>query len=407
MTKGVQMTGQTAFSPAVLPGVEAFAAGVAEEYRGARAGLVTALSAVDASLEPTLDRLRALDSIRLAALFAPEHGLHGAQPAGQQVEAAVDRRTGLPVHSLYGERKRPAPEQLRGLDLLIIDLPDAGCRFWTFLYTMAYCLEAAAELELQTVVLDRPNPIGGDRIEGNVLDPAFKSFVGMYPIPIRTGLTAGEAAHLFNTEFGIGAPLRVVRCEGWNRRMHFPDTGLPFVPPSPNTPTYETLALYPGTCLVEGTNVSEGRGTAHPFRIAGAPWIDGHRLAADLNERGLPGVRFRPVHFVPTASKHQGSHCQGVYIHILDPDPFSPVEVGVHLLHALKHHDPSSFEWLRGEPPFIDLLAGADQLRLRIDAGDEPDEILRDWDLQRREFAPIWRRALLYPNEEREAAGMG
>lgn len=338
-------------SESVLLGIDVLAAEGFERLRGARVGLVAGAASVDRHLVSVIDRLIAADGVDVAALFGAEHGLRGEAQAGVPVDDAVDPETGLPVYSLYGQNKRPRPASLACLDALVIDLVDAGCRYWTFLYTMSYCLEAAAAAGITVIVLDRPNPITGSRVEGNLLDPAFSSFVGRYPLPIRTGLTFGEAARLFNQAFGIGARLEIVPCQGWRRTQWYDETGLTFVPPSPNTPTLETLVLYPGTCLVEGTNLSEGRGTTHPFRWIGAPWIDGVRLARELNGRGLPGVAFRPVFFTPTFSKHAGTLCAGVEPHVLDPEAFRPVRTGLHLLDALYRQAPERWAWVGEERP--------------------------------------------------------
>lgn len=387
-------------TPRVLPGIDVLFESHLHLVEGARIGLVAVPAAVDAQLVNVIDRLYAAPSVQLHALFGPEHGVRGDAQAGQHVEDSQDDVTGLPVYSLYGSQRKPQAHMLEGLDVLVVDLFDAGCRYWTFLYTMAYCLEAAAEHDKRVVVLDRPNPITGTRIEGNVLDSEFASFVGMYPIPIRTGMTLGEAALLFNRHFGIGADLHVVPCAGWQRDMWYDQTGLSFVPPSPNTPTLDTLTLYPGTCLIEGTTLSEGRGTTRPFEMIGAPWVNAYRLAAAMNERNLPGIRCRPVFFVPTFSKHQGQLCQGVQLHLADRDQVDAVAVGVHLLHALKEQNPAAFAWRppyrEGGRSFIDLLAGTDQLRHALDAGSDPDSILKEWEVTRQSFLHTREEFLLY-----------
>lgn len=384
----------------VLPGIEVLLQESLTLLQGANVGLVAGPASVDASLNSVIDRLQASDGVQLTALFGAEHGVRGDAQAGELVQDETDPVTGLPVHSLYGSQKKPTAEMLQGIDLIIVDLLDVGCRYWTFLYTMAYVLQAAAEHQKRVIVLDRPNPIAGIKVEGNILNPAFSSFVGLYPIAMRTGMTLGEAALLFNKEFGIGADLHVVPCRGWERAMWFDETGLPFVPPSPNTPTMDTITLYPGTCLVEGTTLSEGRGTTRPFEQIGAPWVDARRLADALNERNLPGVRFRPAYFVPTFSKHQGAKCNGVQIHITDHAQVQAVSVGLHLLHALREQSPNDFAW---RPPyrdggrhFVDLLAGSDDLRLSLDAGEDPEDILRRWDAERAAFEEKREHYLLY-----------
>lgn len=388
------------YTPAVLPGISVLLRERLQTLRGARVGVVAGPASVAPDLSHVIDLLCRAEGVQVTALFGAEHGVRGDAQAGVTVADETDPATGLPVYSLYGQTKRPTAEMLRNVDVLVVDLFDVGCRYWTFLYTTAYVLQAAAEHGKRVVVLDRPNPLGGTVTEGNILDPAFASFVGLYPIPIRTGLTLGEAARLFNTAFGIGADLEVIPCQGWRRTMDFTQTGLPFVPPSPNTPTPDTLTLYPGTCLLEGTTVSEGRGTTRPFEIIGAPWIDARRLADALNERNLPGVRFRPAYFVPTFGKHQGTRCAGVQIHIMDRAAVRAVTVGVHLLHVLRTLYPGDFAW---RPPqreggryFIDLLAGTDRLRLDIDAGKDPDAILAAWEAERAAFEKTRAAHLLY-----------
>lgn len=384
----------------VLPGIEVLIRDFLPLIQEARVGLVAGPASIDPALNNIIDRLQACEDVRLTALYAAEHGVRGDAQAGEVVLDETDPTTGLPVFSLYGEQKKPTAEMLENIDVLIVDLTDAGCRYWTFLYTMAYCLQAAKEHGKRIIVLDRPNPISGEAVEGNILDPDFSSFVGLYPIPMRTGLTMGEAANLFNDEFGIGADLHVVPCHGWQRDMWFDATGLPFVPPSPNMPTLDTLTLYPGTCLFEGTTLSEGRGTTRPFEFIGAPWLDAKQLADALNERQLPGVAFRPVYFVPTFSKHKGEQCSGVQVHITEHAAVHAVTVGLHLLQAVREQSPSDFSWRppyrEGGRHFIDLLAGSDELRQAIDAGEEPDAILQRWEPERKAFEEIRQKYLLY-----------
>lgn len=385
----------------VLPGIDVLLESEIERFKGLRLGLITHPAGVDRALRSTVDLLVRHPGVKLAALFGPEHGLRGDAQAGVAVRDRVDERTGLVVHSLYGAAKKPAPDMLSSLDALILDLQDIGCRYWTFLYTMSYALEAAAEAKIRAVVLDRPNPVTGLNPEGNLVQEGFFSFVGGHPIPNRTALTIGEAALLFNEAFGIGADLEVIRMRGWRRGMWFDETGLPWVPPSPNMPSLEAALLYPGTCFIEGTNLSEGRGTTKPFELAGAPWIDPYRLADDLNGRGLPGVRFRPAFFTPTFSKHRDELCAGVQVHVIDREKVQPVRVGLHLLHAVRGLHPGDFSWLmprEGGRPFIDLLAGTDRLRLDLDRGRDPDEIWQEWNASLEAFLPLREQYLLYPD---------
>lgn len=385
----------------VWPGIDVLLRDRIELVHDRRVGLITNQAGVDRELTSSIDRVRSSAGIRLTTLFGPEHGVWGALQAGVPVEDGTDARTGLLVYSLYGQTKKPTPEMLAGLDVLVCDLQDAGCRFWTNLYTMAYAMQAAKEVGLPFVVLDRPNPLGGRLVEGNVLHSAFASFVGLYPIPIRHGLTMGEAARLFNQEFGIGAELTVVPATGWRRSLHFGDTGLHWIPPSPNTPTADTVLLYPGTCLFEGTVLSEGRGTTRPFEWIGAPWLDPHALADDLNGRALPGVRFRPAYFAPTFSKHAGAVCGGVQVHVTDRYAVRAVAVGLHLLDAVRRQDPERFGWRKpgsGTRYFIDLLAGTDGLRAAIDGGARPEDILTEWEPGRAAFERMARAYHLYPD---------
>ncbi|MDP9366657.1 MAG: DUF1343 domain-containing protein [Chloroflexota bacterium] len=381
----------------MLTGLNVFLDKGLPQLTGKRVGLITNHTGIDCRLRSTIDVLQGLESIELATLFGPEHGVRGDAQAGVEVSGAVDQHTGLPVHSLYGETQTPTPAMLEGLDALIFDIQDAGVRFYTYLSTMAYSQAAAAAAGLAFVVLDRPNPISGTRIEGNVLDPDFRSFVGAHPIPIRHGLTFGELARLFAADGGLPEPV-VVPMQGWWREQWFDETGLPFVLPSPNLPTLDSLTLYPGTCLIEGTNVSEGRGTTRPFELVGAPWLDPFRLAEDLERRNLPGVAFRPTYFTPTFSKHANVSCGGVQIHIRDREAMRPVQLGVHLLHALRGLSPDAFAWREGREGqySIDLLLGSDRPRRALDRGASVAEVTTDWDKEALEFEERRRPFLLY-----------
>jgi uncharacterized protein YbbC (DUF1343 family) len=281
---------------------------------------------------------------------------------------------------------------------MVYDIQDVGARFYTYLYTMSLSMEACAGRGIPFVVLDRPNPINGRAVAGLILEPGFASFVGLYPIPIQYGMTVGELAILFNEVFGLGAELHVVEMAGWERGMYWEDTGLPWVSPSPNMPTVDTAVVYPGTCLVEGTNLSEGRGTTRPFEQLGAPWVDGGRLADRLNDLGLPGVRFRPVYFRPTASKHAGEVCQGVQFHVVDREPFLAVRTGLELLAAVRALWPREFAWrIPGEGIYnFDRLAGTDRVRLALEAGIPVSEVVAGWTPSLEEFAGLRRRYLRY-----------
>ena len=329
---------------------------------GRRLGLVTGPTGLDRQLRPTIDRLREIGDLR--ALFSPEHGLYGEAQAGDHVASAKETRTGLPVHSLYGETRDLDPATVGEIDLLVFDMQDIGIRYYTFPYTLSNIMASCARLGLALAVLDRVNPLGGTRVNGNVLDPRFSSFVGKYPLPVRHGLTLGEFARWVNRETGFGCDLSIVPCEGWRRGMRYPETGLPWVMPSPNMPTNDTLLCYEGTCLFEGTNLSEGRGTTKPFELIGAPFVDAWRLEEDMNARMLPGIRFRAAYFRPTFSKHAGETCGGVQLHITDPEAFDGFRTGLCLLDTLRRTTPG-FAFLETKPGrfFIDLLAGTDALR--------------------------------------------
>lgn len=345
--------------------------------RGRRVGLITNYTGLDASFRSSIDILK--ESCELAALFGPEHGIRGEAAAGERVEAASgarDRLTGIPVYSLYGETRKPTPEMLAGLDLLAFDIQDVGLRFYTYLYTMAYAMAAAAESGLPFLVFDRPNPLGGDLVSGNILELPCRSFVGNYETPQRYGLTVGEFASFVNERYGLGCELHVAPLEGWSRSQDFEETGLPWVLPSPNIPTLETAFAYAGTCLFEGTNLSEGRGTAKPFELVGAPWLDADGVAQRMNGLDLPGIRFRPHFFSPSASKYSGETCAGVQLH------FEParrkeapvIEAAVRLLGLIRELHPDKLEFLPGgeesSHPFIDLIAGSELLR--TEASVEP-----------------------------------
>jgi len=308
----------------------------------------------------------------------------------------------VPVYSLYSETREPTGEMLREVDVLVVDLQDVGTRIYTYIYTMANCLKAAKKHGVKVIVCDRPNPIGGTAVEGPMLVPGFESFVGLYPLPMRHGMTIGELARLFNETFGIGADLEVVTMEGWRREMYFDATGIPFVLPSPNIPTLDSCIVYPGTVLFEGTNVSEGRGTTKPFELLGAPWVDAERFADDLNALGMPGVFFRPSVIEPTFHKHAHTSCGGCQIHVLDRETFRPVEAGVALLAAFRAADPDRFRWR--DPPYeyehkllpIDILAGSSDLREQIERGVPAREIAASWEAPIDAFNKTRGRYLLY-----------
>jgi uncharacterized protein YbbC (DUF1343 family) len=375
------MPSRAAHAMTVRRGVERVLAGEAPHLRKLSLGLVAHPASVTDDLTHSATAL--FDAgFDLRALFGPQHGARG-EKQDNMVESSsyTDPLSGLPVYSLYGDVRKPTPDMLRGLDALLFDLQDVGVRVYTFVWTMALAMEACAEAGVGFVVLDRPNPIGGDLREGPVLRAGFESFVGLHQIPLRHGLTCGELARWLVAERGIDCDLEVVACDGWSREATWNDTGLPWVLPSPNLPTPDSCAVYPGMVLLEGTNLSEGRGTTRPFELFGAPYVDPYALERRLAETLGPGVTIRPCHFEPTFQKHAGTMCGGGQIHVTDARAFRPVHTAVAILAAVKEQAPDAFAW-RSPPyeyetvkPPIDILWGSDALRLAIDAGASADEI--------------------------------
>ena len=385
----------------VLPGSERLlSSGL---LAGRRVGIVCNPASIDGEFRHVADRLASDARVRLTAIFGPQHGFSSdVQENMIETGHARDEIRRVPVYSLYSETREPTAAMLRDLDVLVIDLQDVGTRIYTYIYTMANCLRAARRHGVKVIVCDRPNPIGGVAVEGPMLEPGFESFVGLYPIPMRHGMTIGEVARLFNEHFDIGADLEVVTMEGWNRGMYADRTGLPWVLPSPNIPTVDSAVVYPGTVLFEGTNVSEGRGTTRPFELVGAPWVIAEPFADAMNRLDLPGVHFRPALFEPTFHKHAKTSCGGCQIHVLDRDTFRAVETGVALLCAFRAADTSRFQWR--DPPYeyehkklpIDILAGSSELREQIIAGTPARDIARSWEKSVADFDKIRRRFLLY-----------
>ncbi len=371
--------------------------------KGSRVGVVCNHASIDQGFVHLIDKVAAAEGVTLAAIFGPQHGFRSdVQDNMVETPHGDDTRRRVPIYSLYSETREPTADMLRGIDALIVDLQDIGARIYTYIYTMANCMRAAARHGVQVIVCDRPNPIGGTDIEGARLEPGWESFVGQFPIPLRHGMTIGELARLFNDAFGIGAPLDVVRMEGWSRNMYADVTGLPWVMPSPNMPTLDTAIVYPGTVLFEGTILSEGRGTTRPFELAGAPWIDAERFAAAMNGLGLPGVHFRPAGFEPTFQKHAKQPCGGCQIHVTDRNAFRPVITGVALIDMFRRLDPGRFAWR--QPPYeyehdkmpIDILAGSDALRKQIEAGVPIGEIAGSWSDDEAAFGRLRQTFLLY-----------
>jgi len=359
----------------VTPGLSVLLA--SKRLEGLRVGLVANPSSVDLDFRHAADLVWEAPGVTLAALFGPQHGFHSTlQDNMIETPHADDARRRVPVHSLYSETREPTDGMLDGLDVLVIDLQDVGTRVYTFVYTMANCLRAAARRKLPVIVCDRPNPISGKYVEGPMLREGFESFVGLFPIPLRHAMTIGELAQLFNDAFEIGAPLEVISMDGWRRHQWWEETGLPWVMPSPNMPTVDTAVVYPGMVLFEGTLLSEGRGTTRPFELVGVPGIDAEALSARLNGEGLEGIHFRPAYFEPTFQKHARVTCGGCQLHVTDRETFRSVDAAAALLCAFRDQLPDArLPWR--PPPYeyeatkmpIDILAGSSDLREAVDGG--------------------------------------
>jgi uncharacterized protein YbbC (DUF1343 family) len=371
--------------------------------RGLRVGVVCNPASVDTRFGHIVDRLAEAPDVTLAAIFGPQHGFR-SDVQDNMIESghARDDRRRVPIYSLYSDTREPTAAMLDGLDALVIDLQDVGARIYTYIYTMANCLRAAGRHGVRVIVCDRPNPIGGVEVEGPVLEPGYESFVGLFPIPMRHGLTIGELARLFNAEFGLGAALEVSEVTGWRRADYFDETGVPWVMPSPNMPTLDSAIVYPGTVLFEGTMLSEGRGTTRPFELVGAPWIDAEPFAARMNGRGLPGAFFRPAVFEPTFQKHARATCGGCQIHVRDREAFRPCAAAAALLLEFYKADPVRFAWR--QPPYeyeheklpIDILAGSPTFRQQIEHQVPLDEIAASWRDGEDAFRKLRGKFLLY-----------
>lgn len=354
-------------------GVDVFFERDLSELQGKRIGLLTNQTGANAALISTIRLFHEHPKLELSALFAPEHGLLTNAKEGEKFTDTVHRSTGIPVFSLYGQTKKPTDAMMEDVDIIVFDIQDIGARYYTYIYTMAYMLEACARTNKKMIVLDRPNPIGGESVEGNLIDENYSSFVGLYPIPNRHGMTVGELAVFFNEEFHIQCELEVVPMVGWSRSSFYTEIGLPWIPPSPNTTSLDMMLLYPGTCLVEGTNLSEGRGTTQPFEIIGAPFIDGEKLQDEVNALGLEGVRARALAFTPTYQKYIGQLCEGIQLHITDRRTFKPVESVSQILEVIASMYGERLEFLEFgnlRHPMFDLLAGNDRLRHGLLKGD-------------------------------------
>jgi uncharacterized protein YbbC (DUF1343 family) len=364
-----------------------------------RVGLITNPTGVDKDVTSIVDLFHNNPNVELTALYGPEHGVRGDAQAGQYVEKYIDEKTGVPVYSLYGATKKPTPEMLSNVDVLIFDIQDVGARFYTYIYTMALAMEAAKENNIPIIILDRPNPISGTKVEGPVLEDKYSSFIGEYPIPVRHGMTVGELAQLFNNEFEIGADLTVVEMEGWKRSMYYDETPLEFVLPSPNMPTLDSTLVYPGAALIEGTNVSEGRGTTKPFELIGAPFINSADLAEKMNSYKLPGVTFRAASFTPTFSKHMNVLSHGIQIHVTNRNTYKPFETGLHIVKTIHDMYPDKFQFRTPGSngiSFFDNLVGNGSIRADIEAGKSVDEMKEAWQSGLAEFTTVREKYLLY-----------
>ena len=387
----------------VLTGLEAFQKSPPQWLAGSRIGLLSNAASVDRSYQHTRHIIARQFPGQLTALYSPQHGFY-SEKQDNMVESAngVDAPLGIPVFSLYGETRQPSREMFDLIDVLIVDLQDVGTRVYTFIYTLSYCMEAARTFKKKVLLLDRPNPVNGITVEGNCLSEDCISFVGRYPLPMRHGLTIGELAMLFNRHFNIGCELEIVEMKNWQRRMFFQDTGLPWIPPSPNLPTPASAMVYPGQVLWEGTNVSEGRGTTQPFELFGAPFIDTARVSETLGGSAGNGIFLRPTIFEPTSNKWSGQTCSGFQMHVVDPDRYRPYRTSLGLIQAVIRHHPEHFNWK--SPPYeyeyhkrpIDLIIGDRNVRRRLASLEPLDELAASWQTELDDFIAISREYHLY-----------
>jgi len=391
--------------PMIQTGLARLASEGSSLLAGRRLGLLVNATAVDGELRHAIDLLRTRSDLTITTLFGPEHGIRGDAQDMITVDTARDPRSDLPVHSLYGTTLAslsPTAEMLDAIDVLVYDIQDIGSRYYTFVWTMVLAMRACAAAGKAFCVLDRPNPIGGVHIEGAQITPGFESFVGLVSCPNRHGMTAGEIARWRHDVEKLDLDLAVISMRGWQRDMRFDHTGLPWVMPLPNMPTTDTALVYPGMCLIEGTELSEGRGTTRPFELAGAPYLDGHRLAADLAAMQLPGVMFRPTVYTPMFQKFHGKACGAVQLHVTNPETFRPYRTGVAFLKACYDQSPASFRWRSkayefvDNIPAIDLLAGGDAIRTGIESGASLDDLAARWPRDEGEFAAERADYLLY-----------
>jgi len=379
----------TASAAQTLTGIDVLEAQKFAPLAGKRVGLITNQTGIDRNGRSTIDLLAHAPGVKLVALFSPEHGIRGTLDA--RVSSTTDETTGLPVYSLYGETERPTDAMLAGLDVLVFDIQDAGVRFYTYITTMGYAMEAAAAHHLAFYVLDRPDPLGGERIEGPILDRDRTNFVGYFPMPVRMAMTLGEMAQMFNAGKKIGCDLHVIRMQNWQRHMWFSDTGLPWVNPSPNLRSPDAGILYPGLEILQAGGVSVGRGTSRPFELLGAPWIRGEQLAAYLNRREIPGVRFEPQKFTPDSGLHKGELCEGVSVVLTDRDALQGMRMGIEIASALGKLYPGKFEVAK----MIELVGNAATIKQFL-AGEDPATIAASWSMDLEAFRKVRAKYLLY-----------
>ncbi len=386
----------------VRTGLDTFERSWPKRLSDSRVGLLVHPASVNRRLDHAVNIFMKSEKLVLKALFGPQHGIYGeTQDNMIEWEGFHDLRTGLPVFSLYGQTRKPDPTMLEHIDVLVIDLQDIGTRYYTFIWTMENCMQVCTEMNKSVVILDRPNPIGGYKIEGPVLEESFESFVGQRPLPVRHGMTIGEIGNYLWNTFYPSLDFQVIPMKEWRRTFWFDDTQLPWVMPSPNMPTLDTAVVYPGTCLLEGTNVSEGRGTTRPFEIFGAPFIEPELLIKQLREFSLPGVMFRPLYFEPTFQKHAGKVCGGVQLHITHRERFNPFKTGVAIVKAVHDLYPEHFSWK--QPPYeyetekmpIDILAGTNRIRLDIEKGEHLDRMEEWWQEESDQFNKGYRKKYL------------
>jgi len=403
----------------VKPGIEVFLENYLDLVKGKRVGLITNPTGVDSNLESVIDLFYKNKEINLVALYGPEHGVRGNAQAGEYISFYIDEKYNIPVFSLYGQSMKPEAGMLKNIDkymrsfdtvktgkipeasmvesidVLIFDIQDVGTRIYTYIATMAYCMQASAENGIDFIVLDRPNPINGIDLEGPILEyPQYSSFVGFYPLPVRHGMTVGELAGFFNDKFlEKKVNLTVIAMEGWERKMWYDETSLPWVIPSPNMPTLHAATVYPGQVFLEGTNISEGRGTTKPFEIFGAPWIDGFELTKKLNELSLPGIKFREVWFTPTFSKYKEELCGGAEIHVVDRNQYRPFESSLHIIKTIMNVYPNHFKFYN---EYIDKIMGTSKIREALEKGIDVKSIIISYDEELDNFSKLRKSYLLY-----------